>query len=243
MRHLFKLLFPLIILSVSQRCFGQNAIDTTRIYKIEINGGKVITGTIIEADSAKLVIRTSNFAKLYVPRNMVLSCIEFKAVTNVPGKFEFSGGIGFFDCINIKLKYGDRIQGSAGIGWFPGLGWGGAILLDEELFLHFARAQKSNHYKWYFNCGISEQFPKVYVNPDNEEVIQYIIFSKLGRSFRFNDRSGLNLDLGLMYGPTQGYDYYSPVYMSLHPNSNPVYSEYHKSFIFPIFNISIYVRL
>lgn len=126
-------------------------------------------------------------------------------------KFELSTGFGMPDYINLKIKYGSRFQFGAGVGTLPldkGLRYLTAVLHDQypgyittwsfDFYYHFSRSKNINLFKWYWNNGIS------FASVDPKNSYPYFIekvrlyYSRIGRSFYFSNRLGLNLDIGIM---------------------------------------------
>jgi hypothetical protein len=140
--------------------------------------------------------------------------VELLIFTNVlfsQHKFDLSTGFGMPDYINIKIKYGNRVQFGAGVGTFPlkkGQSYLTAILHDQysgylttwsfDFYYHFSRAKNKILFKWYWNNGIS------FASVDPKDSYPYYIekvrlyYSRVGRSFYLSNRTGLNLDIGIM---------------------------------------------
>ena len=156
--------------------------------------------------------------------------------------FGISSGVGAPDCINLKIKYGGRFQIGAGAGLLPEnitVSRGRSVTLNFDFYINFVRSKKTSRFKFYFNSGISKIFPVIDYNENKTGIIFY---SRLGRTFNFNQRIGIDFDLGLMLAHNTGSVYYSPMYTARygHPVKKYDYNSYDP---YPSFNLSFFVRL
>lgn len=159
--------------------------------------------------------------------------------------FILSCGVGAPECINLKIKYGGRLQVGASAGWLPEFLLAEreiSLALDLDLCLHFARSRTTGRLTWYFNSGISKLFPETV--HDFSTTIEYpiVFYSRLGRSFNFNQRIGISLDLGIMLSHVRETAYYSPMYTAAY--GYPVLKyDYDGYDPYPAVSFSFFVRL
>ena len=73
MKNLIQTLLLTLLVCVTSNVFGQKTtsisdpIDSTKMYKIELNDGSVFIGNILHNDSVNIVMRTSSITKLEIP--------------------------------------------------------------------------------------------------------------------------------------------------------------------------------
>jgi hypothetical protein len=87
--------------------------------------------------------------------------------------------------------------------------------------------------------GISKLFPETI----DAETIHSIIYSRLGRSFNFNQKTGINLDLGIMFSNVSETLYYSPMWVASHPGFSSVKGQYDALDLRPSLSISFFIKL
>jgi hypothetical protein len=125
------------------------------------------------------------------------------------GKFEISAGIGWPDATNLKIKYGKNIQVGASLGFLQGNKYVGAILVCPiaELYYHFGGKSKiTEQPPWYLYGGLGFS-PFLLFGED-------IFFCpRLGRSFNFSKRIGINFDAGAFI-PFFNFFYNIPIFPS-----------------------------
>lgn len=159
--------------------------------------------------------------------------------------FELSAGLGAPECLNLKIKYGGRLQAGASAGWQPDF-----LLVEREInlsialdfYLHFARSKTTDQFKWYFNSGISKLFPETDYEFSTITEYPIVFYSRLGRSFNFNQRIGVSLDLGIMLSHVRETAWYSPMYTAAygHPVLKYDFDGYDP---YPSLSFSFFVRL
>jgi hypothetical protein len=113
-------------------------------------------------------------------------------------KFEFSGGAGMPELINIKLRYGENLQVGASVGFISFVFFDDGVVdwsCSAEVVYHFAGTSKHNNLKpWYLLGGLGYYNFPVLLHYDNYNLAFY---PRIGRSFSFSKTSGINLDVGL----------------------------------------------
>jgi len=131
-------------------------------------------------------------------------------------KFEISGGFGFPDVLNLGIKYGNKFR--VGIHqsiWYPD-GYGGPTSI--VIYYHFGGKSKfSERPPWYCFGGLG-----YYWGYEDNDVYFY---PRIGRSFNFSKKSGINLDGGAFF-----------------PINNEL-REFMDSPIYPSGSISFFIRL
>lgn len=114
-------------------------------------------------------------------------------------KFALGGGVGVPEFINLNLKYGSRnLKAGFGVGFFPVYV---KMDLDFSIYYHFARKSRfNNNFLWYARGGVDLLKPNsVIKNQYKVRETEYILLIRLGRTFEFSKRSGLNLDIGIVF--------------------------------------------
>lgn len=102
-----------------------------------------------------------------------------------PSRFELSGGFGWPEMAAVKIKYGQDFQ--------IGISQGFMLNTSLEVYYHFAGKPKlTDRLVWYGLGGI-ECF---YWGGEEINLFPYL---RLGRTFNFSRRYGVNLDIGLFY--------------------------------------------
>lgn len=161
------------------------------------------------------------------------------------GGFVLSGGIGAPECINFKIRYGGQFQAGVSAGCLPGYTISGretSLSVDLDFYLNFARSKKTDQFIWYFNSGISKIYPESVYDFSTTTTTDHIIYTRLGRSFNFNRRTGINLDLGIMLSHVSETAYYSPMYTASH--GHPVLKYNYDGYDpYPAVSFSFFVRL
>jgi len=123
------------------------------------------------------ILRTILLAGLMLSANPVFS----------QDKFEIFGGFGFIDMETIGLRYGNNFQ----VGLTQSFGVRYSILqlppqTAVEIYCHFGgKSEFTEQHPWYM-LGRLGCFPLGYFCP------------RLGRSFFFSGRTGINIDLGII---------------------------------------------
>jgi len=142
-------------------------------------------------------------------------------------KIELSGGYGVPELFNLGIKYGQNMQVGAYGGIYP-FKWYGDRVVDwscgMELIYHFAG--KSKHVEqapWYLLGGLAYHHLNVM---DPYERYDMSFCPRIGRTFNFSGKWGLNLDIAL----------FIPLSMT------PDYDSYEFKFL-PSGNLSFFIRL
>jgi hypothetical protein len=116
------------------------------------------------------------------------------------GKFEISGGFGFPDMQNLKIRYGNNMQIGASCGFFGGDSFSAPSIIAIEIYLHFAgKSEIIKQRPWYLLVAL------YYVREDSGFMDPYFLLTRFGRTFNFSKRMGLNLDVGAFYPRDCGY--------------------------------------
>jgi len=81
MKNLIQILLFIILVFATSNVFGQKTnisepVDSTKIYKIELNDGSIFIGNILQQDSVNLVLRTSSIPKIEIPVSKIKSIDE-----------------------------------------------------------------------------------------------------------------------------------------------------------------------
>jgi hypothetical protein len=116
-------------------------------------------------------------------------------------RVEISGGIGFPEYFNLKIKYGVKFQIGAGAGIFPKTQYGSflkphlsqVIPVSFDFYYHFSRLKVTNKYKWYWNIGI------IYLNVPYEKEKELYYSSRIGRTIYLSELTGISIDLGFAF--------------------------------------------
>jgi len=102
-----------------------------------------------------------------------------------PSKFELSGGFGWPEMAAAKIKYGENLQ--------LGISQGFMLNTSLEVYYHFAGKPKLTDRLVWYGLGGLECFYW------NRKELSWFPYLRLGRTFNFSRRYGVNLDLGLFY--------------------------------------------
>lgn len=102
-----------------------------------------------------------------------------------PDKFELSGGFGWPEMAAVKIKYGNDFQ--------IGISQGFMLNTSLEVYYHFAGKPKLTDRRFWYGLGGIEYF---YWGREGTNWLPYL---RLGRSFNFTRRYGVNIDLGAFY--------------------------------------------
>jgi len=114
-------------------------------------------------------------------------------------KYEISGGVGFPEAVNLKINYGKNIQMGASLGILPFFGLVGPIV---EISYHFSgKSEFTDQPPWYILSGF--QFVVIYDLCDNAYIDTgfFSVYPRIGRSFNFSKKTGINFDLGVILYP------------------------------------------
>lgn len=104
------------------------------------------------------------------------------------GKFEFNVGVGFFEAISLKARYGEKMQ----IGLAQGFAGPDLFQSSVEFYYHFkSKSQPDKKTTLYIMAGLGSTFLSRHFT--NRLVTTY---PRLGFTFRFSKTTGLNLDFG-----------------------------------------------
>jgi hypothetical protein len=129
--------------------------------------------------------------KLSLMLSAVLILSGFQAFSQ--GKFELSGGIGWVEGINMKVKYGNVFQIGLSQGVHPRLPsyfWGSTSI---QLFYHIGKESKYfNQPVWYFSGGLD----CVYTTISGSSSSWWLPFVRFGRTFNFSKKFGISMDAG-----------------------------------------------
>jgi len=139
--------------------------------------------------------------KLKIPVFLLFSFILFNELGYSQNKVEADLGVGLFEGIGLKVKYGNNIQIAICQGFAQGSFW----MTGVEGYYHFAGLSKHMDQRtFYVMMGLSSTlFAGGYSNFE-----KIIIYSRLGKTFNFSKKSGLNFDAGagiLMADDIDGY--------------------------------------
>ena len=133
---------------------------------------------------------------------MVLSfgLLIIKDPTYSQSKLELSGGLGEPEFFNVRIKYGQNLQVGICVGGYIGHGLFGSdeIVVDwscaAEVLYHFSGKSKYvEQAPWYILGGLG-----YYDIPISDWYGSYNIgfYPRIGRTFSFSKKSGINLDVG-----------------------------------------------
>jgi hypothetical protein len=137
-------------------------------------------------------------------------------------RIEFSAGCGVPEYTNIRIKYGDNIQfGICGHYFYekPSGSFGPyhSWVLTAESVYHFAgRSHLVSQPTWYLLGGIGYFHNDLIVDIPHEE-FDVGFYPRIGRTFNFSNRMGINADMGL-YLPLSARDGYKPYRFRLLPS-------------------------
>ncbi|MGD0342000.1 MAG: hypothetical protein ABSA76_09880 [Bacteroidales bacterium] len=170
---------------------------------VYLKNGNIIPGVIIERfpdESIKLKIDDTHI--LLIQKDEILKITEVPILEPEPkpkpepfrlfsqGKFEISGGVGFPDMSNLKIRYGNNMQIGVSCGIFDP----NQEIFLLEIYLHYAGKSKIIEQRpWYLLVALGFE-PSEY-NWEN----QYGLLWRVGRSINFSKRMGLNLDVGALF--------------------------------------------
>ena len=121
---------------------------------------------------------------------VILFCILiFNGLVYSQNKVEADIGLGLFEGISLKVKYGNNVQVALCQGFAQRSFW----MTGIEGYYHFAGVSKHlDQRTFYVMTGLSSTlFAGGY---DSFEKI--IWYSRLGKTFNFSGKSGLNIDVG-----------------------------------------------
>lgn len=117
------------------------------------------------------------------------------------GKVEADLGIGLFEGISLKVKYGKNVQIALCQGYAQRSFW----MTGIEGYYHFAGLSRLTDQKTFF---IMMGFSSTLFAGGYSSFEKIVIYSRIGKTLNFTDRSGLNLDVGagvLMAADIDGY--------------------------------------
>jgi hypothetical protein len=101
------------------------------------------------------------------------------------GKFEVSGGFGWPERINLKIKYGNDIQIGTSLGFLPGKGNYNIGPFTADIYYHFSgKSELVDQRPWYLLGSLGYGFGDIYFCP------------RVGRTFNFYKKLGINFDAG-----------------------------------------------
>jgi hypothetical protein len=124
-------------------------------------------------------------------------------------KFETSGGFGWPDMLNLKIRYGNNFQiGISQSFWVSGDYLGQT---SAEIYYHFGGKSKfTEQHPWYLFSGLG----CLWGHDDDENDIYF--YPRVGRSFNLSKRTGINLDGGAFFPLSKGLRDFldSPIYPS-----------------------------
>ena len=117
---------------------------------------------------------------------LLLGLVIFNTLVFSQSKVEISGGYGFPESLNLKVKYGNNFQ----------IGLSQSIYLNYidaplavEIYYHFAGTSGFPEQKpWYLLGGFGDLWRL-------KNVIYF--YPKVGRSFNFSKGTGINIDAGI----------------------------------------------
>lgn len=117
---------------------------------------------------------------------LLLGLVIFNTLVFSQSKVEISGGYGFPESLNLKVKYGNNVQ--IGLSQSIYLIYTDAPLA-VEIYYHFAGTSGFTEQKpWYLLGGFGD-FWRL------KNVIYF--YPKVGRSFNFSKGAGINIDAGI----------------------------------------------
>lgn len=106
-------------------------------------------------------------------------------------KSEVSVGFGFPDMFNLKFKQGIYFQPGLSIGYLPVINF---LTISGDFCYHFPRHSDDKKMNtWYLNNGLT--FFRILERWTSERGL--IIYARMGRTFNFNNNTGINLDFGI----------------------------------------------
>jgi len=129
--------------------------------------------------------------RMKIPALLLFCFLVFNGHVSSQSKVEADLGIGLFEgLIDVKVKYGNNAQIALCQGFAQGSFW----MTGIEGYYHFAGLSKHvDQRTFYVMMGLSSTlFAGGY---DNFEKI--VFYSRLGKTFNFSKRTGVNLDAGL----------------------------------------------
>jgi len=124
-----------------------------------------------------------------IPLFILLCFLIFISHVSSQNKVEADMGVGLFEGISLKVKYGNNIQ----LALCQGIAQKSFWMTGVEGYYHFAGLSKHlDQRTFYAMMGLSGTlFASGY---DNFEKIVW--YTRLGKTFNFSKKSGLNLDAG-----------------------------------------------
>jgi hypothetical protein len=136
-----------------------------------------------------------------IPVFLLFIFLIFNSHLYSQNKVEADIGIGLFEGISLKVKYGNNAHIALCQGFAQRSFW----MTGIEGYYHFADVSKHlDQRTFYVMMGLSSTlFAGGY---DNFEKI--VLYSRLGKTFNFSEKSGLNIDVGggvLMADDIYGY--------------------------------------
>lgn len=110
-------------------------------------------------------------------------------------RIEISAGLSIPELLNLKIKYGNNFQICGSLGYMPYISF---WTFSGDIYYHFpSKSDEDKLRKWYFNTGLTYFPPSDSFSNTSKKTL--IMYSRLGRSFHFNNTTGLNVDLGIMF--------------------------------------------
>lgn len=113
-------------------------------------------------------------------------------------KFEISGGAGFPELINLKIKYGGNFKIALCQSIFPM--YDAPIPLGPttvEVYYHFTGKSKFVEERtWYLQGGLGCFWGSIKGGFTGDQGTKFCFYPRIGRSFYFSNRTGINLDAG-----------------------------------------------
>lgn len=127
--------------------------------------------------------------KMKIPVFILFCILIFNGLVYSQNKVEADLGVGLFEGISLKVKYGNNVQIALCQGYAQRSFW----MTGVEGYYHFAGLSKHFEQRtFYVMTGLSSTlFAGGY---DSFEKI--IWYSRLGKAFNFSEKSGLNIDVG-----------------------------------------------
>lgn len=159
--------------------------------------------------------------------SLLAICMLFGSEAYSQKKLEVGVGVGVPDYTNLKIRYGRDFQAGVSVHyWYYSAGgifgsyssWSFAA----EAYYHFAGKSKyTTQRPYYFMAGVGYYHIDYLIDTPHEEYSSGF-YPRIGRTFSFSEKMGINLDLGLFL-PFTAHEDYKPYNFRLLPSGNISY--------------------
>ena len=119
-------------------------------------------------------------------------------------KFEVDAGVGLFEALSVKAKYGDTLK----IGIYQGFAFGNRWMTGVEGYYYFTDKSKYEDTRtFYMMSGISSTvFAQGY-----KQFEKIIFYYRFGKSIHFTPKVGIDADVGLALVMTDDFNGYAVI--------------------------------